>query len=63
MGLMTDHYRRSDSLSSHEPARMAQSAAIGKTLVSNSLIDRVVALLRRKLCGVPVGFKWFVDGL
>jgi phosphoglucomutase len=41
----------------------SQSSAIGKTLVSSSLIDRVVALLRRKLCEVPVGFKWFVDGL
>jgi phosphoglucomutase len=40
-----------------------QSAAIGKTLVSSSLIDRVVAALGRTLCEVPVGFKWFVDGL
>jgi phosphoglucomutase len=38
-------------------------AAIGKTLVSSSLIDRVAADLGRKLCEVPVGFKWFVDGL
>jgi phosphoglucomutase len=38
-------------------------AAIGKTLVSSSLIDRVAAQLGRKLCEVPVGFKWFVDGL
>lgn len=37
--------------------------AIGKTLVSSSLIDRVVARLGRKLVEVPVGFKWFVDGL
>jgi len=37
--------------------------AIGKTLVSSSMIDRVAAQLGRKLCEVPVGFKWFVDGL
>jgi phosphoglucomutase len=38
-------------------------AAIGKTLVSSSMIDRVAAHLDRKLSEVPVGFKWFVDGL
>ena len=38
-------------------------AAIGKTLVSSSMIDRVASSLGRKLCEVPVGFKWFVDGL
>jgi phosphoglucomutase len=38
-------------------------AAIGKTLVSSSLIDRVVAGLDRRLLEVPVGFKWFVPGL
>ncbi len=37
--------------------------AIGKTLVSSSIIDRVAANLDRKLMEVPVGFKWFVDGL
>ena len=37
--------------------------AVGKTLVSSSMIDRVVAALGRKLVEVPVGFKWFVDGL
>lgn len=37
--------------------------AIGKTLVSSALIDRVVAVRGRKLVEVPVGFKWFVDGL
>ena len=37
--------------------------AIGKTLVSSSIIDRVAASLDRKLVEVPVGFKWFVDGL
>ncbi len=39
------------------------AAAIGKTLVSSSLIDRVVAGLGRHLLEVPVGFKWFVPGL
>ena len=38
-------------------------AAVGKTLVSSSMIDRVAAGLGRKLAEVPVGFKWFVDGL
>ncbi|PKK89987.1 MAG: phosphoglucomutase, alpha-D-glucose phosphate-specific [Candidatus Wallbacteria bacterium HGW-Wallbacteria-1] len=38
-------------------------AAIGKTLVSSSMIDRVAASLSRTLREVPVGFKWFVDGL
>jgi len=37
--------------------------AIGKTLVSSSIIDRVAASLGRKVMEVPVGFKWFVDGL
>jgi len=41
------------------PAR----AAIGKTLVSSSMIDRVVESFGRQLCEVPVGFKWFVPGL
>ena len=40
-----------------------KDAAVGKTLVSSSMIDRVAAHLGRKLCEVPVGFKWFVDGL
>ncbi|HVA15860.1 MAG TPA: phosphoglucomutase (alpha-D-glucose-1,6-bisphosphate-dependent) [Stellaceae bacterium] len=38
-------------------------AAIGKTVVSSGIIDRVAAKLGRKLVEVPVGFKWFVDGL
>jgi len=41
----------------------AGNVAIGKTLVSSSMIDRVAAHLGRRLCEVPVGFKWFVDGL
>ena len=40
-----------------------QDAGIGKTLVSSSMIDRVAASLKRRLVEVPVGFKWFVDGL
>jgi phosphoglucomutase len=39
------------------------AAAIGKTVVSSSMIDRVSAGIRRKVYEVPVGFKWFVDGL
>ncbi len=49
-------------LLTHRPQWPA-SAAIGKTLVSSSLIDRVVASLGRKLLEVPVGFKWFAPGL
>jgi len=41
----------------------AEDTAVGKTLVSSSMIDRVVASLGRKLVEVPVGFKWFVPGL
>jgi len=40
-----------------------KEVAIGKTLVSSSIIDRIAKSLGRKLCEVPVGFKWFVDGL
>ena len=39
------------------------AAAVGKTLVSSGMIDRVAARLKRTLVEVPVGFKWFVDGL
>jgi phosphoglucomutase len=49
-------------LLSHRPA-WPVSAAVGKTLVSSSLIDRVVSSLGRKLLEVPVGFKWFSGGL
>jgi phosphoglucomutase len=41
----------------------SSNCAIGKTVVSSCIIDRVVAKLGRKLVEVPVGFKWFVDGL
>jgi phosphoglucomutase len=40
-----------------------KTSAVGKTLVSSSMIDRVVAKLGRRLCEVPVGFKWFSPGL
>ncbi|HEX9118759.1 MAG TPA: phosphoglucomutase (alpha-D-glucose-1,6-bisphosphate-dependent) [Anaerolineae bacterium] len=40
-----------------------KDVAVGKTLVSSSMIDRVTASIGRQLCEVPVGFKWFVDGL
>jgi len=46
----------------HRP-RWPVSAAVGKTLVSSALIDRVVAELGRRLLEVPVGFKWFAPGL
>ena len=44
-------------------ARWNPAAAVGKTVVSTAMIDRVTARLGRKLYEVPVGFKWFVDGL
>jgi phosphoglucomutase len=49
-------------LLTHRP-RWSPRAAVGKTLVSSGMIDRVVAKLGRRLYEVPVGFKWFVAGL
>jgi len=49
-------------LLAHRPHWPAD-AAVGKTLVSSSMIDRVVKKLGRRLCEVPVGFKWFTPGL
>ena len=49
-------------LLTHRP-QWPQNAAVGKTLVSSALIDRVVAGLGRNLVETPVGFKWFSDGL
>ena len=49
-------------LFTHRPNWPAQ-AAVGKTLVSSSIIDRVAGKIARNLKEVPVGFKWFVDGL
>src|SRR3981189_1292504 len=40
-----------------------ESTGVGKTLVSSAIIDRVVEDLGRRVVEVPVGFKWFVDGL
>ncbi|WAL39350.1 phosphoglucomutase (alpha-D-glucose-1,6-bisphosphate-dependent) [Brevibacterium sp. BRM-1] len=51
-----------DYLFSHRP-EWAAGAAVGKTLVSSSLIDRLAAARGRRLLEVPVGFKWFVPGL
>jgi len=51
-----------DYLVGHRPDWRAD-AAIGKTIVSSSMIDRVTAALGRRLWEVPVGFKWFVPGL
>ncbi|MGZ0712533.1 phosphoglucomutase (alpha-D-glucose-1,6-bisphosphate-dependent) (plasmid) [Coraliomargarita sp. W4R53] len=51
-----------DYLFSHRPNWPA-TAAVGKTLVSSMIIDRVAASLGRELLEVPVGFKWFVPGL
>ena len=49
-------------LLTHRP-HWPRHAAVGKTLVSSSMIDRAVEKLGRRLCEVPVGFKWFVPGL
>lgn len=49
-------------LFTHRP-QWSASAAVGKTMVSSSIINRVVSNLGRKLIEVPVGFKWFVPGL
>ena len=49
-------------LLTHRPA-WNKNSAVGKTLVSSSIIDRVIGALGRKLMEVPVGFKWFAPGL
>jgi phosphoglucomutase len=49
-------------LVSHRP-KWPASAAVGKTLVSSSMIDRVVKKMGRRMTEVPVGFKWFAPGL
>jgi phosphoglucomutase len=43
--------------------KWSKSAAVGKTIVSSQMIDRITAKVDRKLFEVPVGFKWFVEGL
>jgi phosphoglucomutase len=64
-GLMNPNHYLTVAISylfAHRPG-WAAAAGVGKTVVSSSSIDRVTAQLGRKLTEVPVGFKWFVDGL
>jgi phosphoglucomutase len=64
-GLMNPNHFLAVAISylfSHRPG-WGEDTAVGKTLVSSSLIDRLVAGLGRRLVEVPVGFKWFVPGL
>ncbi|TYL82222.1 phosphoglucomutase (alpha-D-glucose-1,6-bisphosphate-dependent) [Bradyrhizobium cytisi] len=64
-GLMNPNHYLATAISylfAHRP-NWGGSAAIGKTVVSSSIIDRVAKKLDRKLVETPVGFKWFVDGL
>ncbi|HYO36410.1 MAG TPA: phosphoglucomutase (alpha-D-glucose-1,6-bisphosphate-dependent) [Geodermatophilus sp.] len=64
-GLMNPNHFLAVAISylfAHRP-EWGADVAVGKTLVSSSLIDRVVAGLGRRLVEVPVGFKWFVPGL
>lgn len=62
--LPTNHYLSAAIffLFQHRPL-WAKIAGIGKTVVSSQIIDRIAAKLGRNLCEVPVGFKWFVEGL
>ncbi len=62
--MLPNHYLATsiDYLFQNRPDWSAQ-AAIGKTLVSSSMIDRVANKIGRKIYEVPVGFKWFADGL
>ena len=65
VGLMNPNHYLSVAINflfQNRPGWLAD-AAVGKTLVSSSMIDRVAAHIGRKLSEVPVGFKWFVDGL
>lgn len=64
-GLMPSNHYLSAAVSylfQHRPAWRADSG-VGKTLVSSQMIDRVAAQLQRPLQEMPIGFKWFVDGL
>jgi phosphoglucomutase len=64
-GLMNPNHYLAVAISylfTHRPA-WSSEAAVGKTVVSSGMIDRVAKGLRRPLVEVPVGFKWFVDGL
>jgi phosphoglucomutase len=65
VGLLNPNHYLAAAISylfAHRPGWSAQ-AGVGKTLVSSSMIDRVAESLGRPLVEVPVGFKWFVDGL
>ncbi|CFR10320.1 phosphoglucomutase [Yersinia kristensenii] len=65
VGLMNPNHYLAVSINylfQHRP-QWGADVAVGKTLVSSAMIDRVVADLGRKLVEVPVGFKWFVEGL
>ncbi|XXF77791.1 phosphoglucomutase (alpha-D-glucose-1,6-bisphosphate-dependent) [Myxococcaceae bacterium GXIMD 01537] len=65
MGLMNPNHYLAVAIAylfRHRPGWKAE-AAVGKTLVSSSLIDRVAGDLGRRVVEVPVGFKWFVEGL
>ncbi len=65
MGLMNPNHYLAVAihyLLTHRP-QWPDKTVVGKTLVSSGLIDRVVGALGRTLCEVPVGFKWFVEGL
>jgi phosphoglucomutase len=65
VGLMNPNHYLSvaiDYLARHRP-QWSNDLGIGKTLVSSSMIDRVAESLDRKVIEVPVGFKWFVEGL
>ncbi len=64
-GLMPPNHYLSVAISYLFPHRpeWRKDAAVGKTVVSSQMIDRVTARLGRRLYEVPVGFKWFVDGL
>ncbi|MGC3973735.1 MAG: phosphoglucomutase (alpha-D-glucose-1,6-bisphosphate-dependent) [Nitrospira sp.] len=64
-GLMNPNHYLAAAISylfTHRPGWQS-SAAVGKTVVSSSIIDRLVRSLKRRLVEVPVGFKWFVPGL
>jgi phosphoglucomutase len=64
-GLMNPNHYLSAAISYlfRNRSRWGKDAAVGKTVVSSAMIDRVAASLGRKLIETPVGFKWFVDGL
>ena len=64
-GLLNPNHYLAAAISYSIPNRPSwrADAGVGKTLVSSSIIDRVAASLGRRLVEVPVGFKWFVDGL